>query len=150
MHIILWRHAEAQIGSNDLARKLTDKGCRQAEKMAAQLHNRLPEHYQLWVSQAQRSRQTADYLGKPTHEFSQLNPKADVRQVAGLFTHIREDETVVIVGHQPWIGQLCAFLLNQSWQNQAYWSVKKGGFWWFKCFADEDVYLSKLKLMLIL
>lgn len=148
MHIILWRHAEAEIGPNDLARELTVKGHNQAEKMADQLRKKLPNHYQLWTSQAQRSRQTASYLSTPTHEFPELNPEADARQIPQLFQQITSNEIVVIVGHQPWIGQLCAFLLNQNWQNDAYWSVKKGGFWWFECHPQQSVYLSKLKLML--
>lgn len=148
MNLILWRHAEAEDGMDDLARELTAKGRRQAQKMADVLRGKLPENRQIWVSRAARSRQTAAYLGAPTRELPELNPEADARQIAALLAQIGADETVVIVGHQPWIGQLCAFLLNQSWQTRAYWSVKKGGFWWFECLPHEGVYPAKLKLML--
>lgn len=38
MDLILWRHAEAEDGSNDLARTLTRKGQQQTGQMAAWLH----------------------------------------------------------------------------------------------------------------
>lgn len=148
MQIILWRHAEAEAGEIDLERGLTEKGRNQAEKMASQLRKKLPESYQLWVSQACRSRQTAEYLSDPTHELAVLNPESDARQIAALFGRIEDGQTVVIVGHQPWIGEVCSFLLNQSWQRHAYWSVKKGAFWWFECQPYNGIYLSKLKIML--
>ena len=56
---------------------------------------------------------------------------------------------LVIVGHQPWIGSLCAFLLNQNWLGNSYWSVKKSAFWWFECRAIGSEYaVSKLRLVL--
>ena len=36
-------------------------------------------------------------------------------------------EPVVIVGHQPTLGEVASFLLAGE---EAYWSVKKGGVWW--------------------
>lgn len=148
MQIILWRHAEAEIGVHDLERQLTTKGHNQATKIALQLRKKLPENHQIWVSQALRSKQTAAHLGVPGCELPQLNPEADAQQIVSLFQGIHTNETVVIVGHQPWIGQICAFLLNQNWNTKSHWSVKKGGFWWFECQKQEQVYQSKLKLML--
>ena len=37
MDLILWRHAEAEVGSDDLARRLTVRGAKQARQMAAWL-----------------------------------------------------------------------------------------------------------------
>jgi phosphohistidine phosphatase len=34
---------------------------------------------------------------------------------------------VLIVGHQPTLGAVAAFLLSGE---EAYWSVKKGAVWW--------------------
>ena len=36
--------------------------------------------------------------------------------------------TVVVVGHQPTLGQTAALLLTGS---PDYWSVRKGSVWWF-------------------
>ena len=41
MELILWRHADAEPGDPDLARRLTSKGQKQAERMAAWLGPRL-------------------------------------------------------------------------------------------------------------
>lgn len=168
MNIILWRHAEAEDGisevlsimdggshdeelfrQDDLSRCLTAKGHKQAAKMAAELKKRLPEKYQLWVSQALRSQQTGEYLRHVSKQYAELNPDVGAKDVLRLLLSLPEKETVVIVGHQPWIGELCAFLLNQSWNSQAYWSVKKGAFWWFQSYPSDGVMLSKLKCMLI-
>ena len=40
MELILWRHAEAEDGSPDAARKLTAKGEKQAQKLARWLKER--------------------------------------------------------------------------------------------------------------
>lgn len=149
MDLILWRHAEAEPGKDDLARALTGKGKQQAERAAAELAARLPEHYELWVSQAVRSRQTAEFLKIPDRELAEINPDADPKTIPKLFENVNGDATIVLVGHQPWIGDLCAFLLNQCWPNEVYWSVKKGAFWWFRCRRTDNIYRSKLKLMLI-
>lgn len=148
MQIILWRHAEAMNGVDDLARELTDKGHKQAAKIANELRKRLPESYTLWVSEAKRSQQTAAYLKVKQVIRSEINPEAQPQLIAKLLTQCVDEETIVIVGHQPWIGQLCAFLLNQNWYDVPYWSVKKGAFWWFQAYPSNGVMLSKLKTML--
>ncbi|HET7159881.1 MAG TPA: histidine phosphatase family protein, partial [Burkholderiales bacterium] len=35
MELVLWRHAEAEEGADDAARRLTVKGVRQAQRVAA-------------------------------------------------------------------------------------------------------------------
>lgn len=148
MQLILWRHAEAEMGMNDLARELTAKGRKQASKMAVELSRRLPAHYQLWVSEAVRSQQTAAYLSETMQVQAAFNPDADVREMVAHLANIKTDETLILVGHQPWIGDLCAFLLNQDWHSTAYWSVKKGAFWWFDIDGEVGVAQAKLRLML--
>jgi phosphohistidine phosphatase len=43
MELIIWRHAEAEVGSPDMTRRLTERGRRQATRMAKWLNQRLPE-----------------------------------------------------------------------------------------------------------
>ncbi|XLM20156.1 histidine phosphatase family protein, partial [Chromobacterium piscinae] len=74
MDLILWRHAEAEEGVDDLARALTRRGQQQASRMASWLRNRLPEHYVLLASEARRSQQTAAYLAKSYEVLPELNP----------------------------------------------------------------------------
>ncbi len=45
MDLILWRHAEAEDGANDLARELTPKGVKQAARVAEWLLQRLPSRF---------------------------------------------------------------------------------------------------------
>lgn len=147
MNIVLWRHAEAKFDADDLARELTLKGRKQASKMARQLKEWLPENMECWVSEAKRSQETAQFLPCPKKIFSELNPEANPIEIAQLLLRAPKDKTIVIVGHQPWIGQLCAFMLNQNWQTQSYWSVKKAAFWWFEAEVANDVFLAKLQSM---
>ena len=58
MQLILWRHAQAEEGDSDLARPLTAKGHKQARKMARFLQGKLSGSYHVWISEAERSRQT--------------------------------------------------------------------------------------------
>lgn len=149
MELILWRHAEAEEGLNDLQRRLTSKGHQQAKSSAAWLKNHLPRHPQVWVSEAARSRQTAFYLSKDTQTVPLLNPTANVGLLPDLLRRQQANVALVWVGHQPWIGQMCAWLLNGNWPAQAYWSVKKSGFWWFELSFDAAGNpVSKLKTVL--
>ena len=70
MDLILWRHAEAEDGlvdetqtQLDLTRPLTQRGEKQALRMAAWLDRQLPEGARIWVSPARRCEQTALALG---------------------------------------------------------------------------------------
>ena len=63
MELILWRHADAEDGSPDMARRLTKKGRKQAEHVAEWLEKRLPNDYVLISSPAVRAREMAEVLG---------------------------------------------------------------------------------------
>src|SRR5260370_35208596 len=63
MDLILWRHAEAEAGSPDSARKLTGHGVEQARRIAAWLKPRLPGNCEILVSPAARAQQPAQALG---------------------------------------------------------------------------------------
>ena len=62
MELVLWRHADAEVGPADLKRELTDKGRRQASRMARWLRPRLEGDWEILASPAARARQTADAL----------------------------------------------------------------------------------------
>ena len=49
MELILWRHADAEDGLPDLSRRLTPRGIKQAERMAAWLLQRLPGKFHVIV-----------------------------------------------------------------------------------------------------
>ena len=62
MDLILWRHADAEDGADDLARRLTAKGHKQAAAMARWLRAHLPKDYTVVASPAVRAQETAQAL----------------------------------------------------------------------------------------
>jgi phosphohistidine phosphatase len=127
MELILWRHAEAEDGFPDAKRALTEKGHKQAEKMAEWLKARLPEDARILVSPSVRTQQTASALTKDFSTVDALAPGADAQAILDAAGWPRAGGTVIIVGHQPTLGEVLSRLLvngNDSW------SVKKGAVWW--------------------
>ena len=127
MDLILWRHAEAEPGEPDLGRRLTSKGLKQAERMAAWLEPRLPDTTRILVSPAARSQQTALALGRKFKTVDEIAPGADAAAVLAAAGWPDGRETVLVVGHQPTLGEVAAKLLSGS---AASWSLKKGAVWW--------------------
>lgn len=128
MQLILWRHAEAEDGVPDMARALTAKGHKQAEKMAAFLHNHLPPDTRILVSPAKRTQQTAQALNRPFITEPNIQPGCSPQAVLQAANWPEEDNCVLIVGHQPALGETAGLLMTGQLQ---YWSVKKGAVWWF-------------------
>jgi len=128
MDLILWRHAEAEDGFPDQGRKLTDKGERQAAKMAAWLKSHLPEETRIIVSPTTRTQQTAAALTRDGIVVKELGPGASVAALLGAASWPDAKGAVVVVGHQPTLGQVAAYLLSDT---QESWNIKKGAVWWF-------------------
>ena len=127
MDLILWRHSEAEPGEPDLGRRLTSKGLKQAERMAAWLDTRLPDTTRILVSPADRTQQTALALGRKFRTVDEIAPGAGVASVLAAAGWPDSREPVLVVGHQPTLGMVAATLLSGE---AAAWSVKKGAVWW--------------------
>ena len=127
MDLILWRHAEAEEGEPDLARELTPKGEKQAQRIAQWLLQRLPAKFILLSSPAARAQQTAEALGVPVKTVKDIAPGAAVSAILKAANWPEQKGAVVLVGHQPDLGHAAAFLLAGA-QTQV--SIKKGGLWW--------------------
>jgi phosphohistidine phosphatase len=131
MELILWRHAEAEIGEPDLGRKLTPRGEKQARRVAEWLHAQLPDSARILVSPATRAQQTAKALAEVTHRklktVEDVAPGAGVRDVLLAADWPRSKVPVVVVGHQPTLGHVASFLLAGEARE---WAVKKSGVWW--------------------
>jgi phosphohistidine phosphatase len=139
MDLILWRHAEAEEqgdGQDDLARVLTPKGERQAQRMAAWLNRHLADSTRVLVSPAQRCQQTAAALGRSVRTVPGLGPEASVDELLRLARWPQSGEPVLVVGHQPVLGIACARLLSGA--DQA-WHIKKGAVWWMRQREREGV-----------
>ncbi|MDP1593261.1 MAG: phosphohistidine phosphatase SixA [Gallionella sp.] len=127
MDLILWRHAEAEDGPPDLTRELTEKGRKQADKMAAFLHQHLPAHTRILVSPATRTQQTATALSADFTLVPTIAPGASVHAVLQAVRWPNAGGTVLVVGHQPTLGSVAAQLLgcgNESLR------IRKSGLVW--------------------
>ncbi len=145
MDLILWRHAEAQIardGQDDLERRLTTAGERQARRMGLWLQQRLPETARVWVSPSVRTRSTADALERPYKVMPELAPDRDPADWLALSGWPDAPSSLLVVGHQPWLGELAAQLLCGA---PLPWSVKKGAVWWLSSRTREGVYQVVLR-----
>lgn len=127
MDILLWRHAEAEIGEPDLGRALTVKGQKQAQRMAHWLERNLPSSCRVLVSPAVRTVQTAEALDRKFRLVSEIGPDATPEHILEAANWPHGREPVLIVGHQPTLGQVAALLLTGSMQD---WTVRKGNVWW--------------------
>ena len=134
MDLILWRHADAEPGEPDLGRVLTAKGVKQAARMGEWLDRRLPQACRVLVSPADRAQQTALGLKRKFKTVDALAPGARAKDVLGCAKWPHAREAVVVVGHQPTLGQVAALLVTGV---EADWSLKKGGLWWLS-HRDRD------------
>lgn len=130
-NLILWRHAEAEDlmhGASDLERVLTKKGHKQAKQMAGWLKKYLPKQTYVLVSPSVRTRETVAYWGDDWQEDSRLAPERPLPPLLQLLAQ-SPFESVMLVGHQPWIGELAAHGLGMS---DGQISIKKGAVWWLR------------------
>jgi len=135
MDLILWRHAEAEDSDGqqpDHKRRLTARGEKQARRMAGWLRRRLSGRVAVLASPTERTRQTAHALGLPFEVATKAGPGATARELLAVVgwseSKVSRDGTVILVGHQPTLGQLAALLLAGE---EADWTIRKGAVWWF-------------------
>jgi phosphohistidine phosphatase len=127
MDLILWRHAEAEAGEPDLGRRLTAKGIKQAERVALWLDSHLPDTTRVLVSPADRAQQTALALKRKFRVVPEIAPGAAPSAVLAVAGWPDSREPVLVVGHQPTLGEVSALLLAGD---ALAWSMRKGAVWW--------------------
>lgn len=127
MQLILWRHAEAEDGIDDLARELTARGRRQAAAMGRWLGTHLPPGTRCLVSPAIRCQQTAAALASPARTDAGLAPDQGVQALLQAAGWPDAGGTVLVVGHQPTLGLVAAQLLLGEARPL---SVRKGSILW--------------------
>ena len=125
--LLLWRHAEAEDGEDDLKRRLTERGEKQARAMGAWIRAHQPKDLRIIVSPAVRTQQTAEALKLPFETISTIGPDAGVADLIATCGWPDAGGAVLVVGHQPVLGQLAALLLAGQ---DAEWTIKKGALWW--------------------
>jgi len=129
MELILWRHAEAEDPGpkGDLARTLTKRGRKQAERMAEWLRPRLEGEWRIVASPAARAVQTVTPLGLDYEVRPAIDPS---RSASDLLREVGWPQAgkVLAVGHNPTFGEVAAQLLGGA---EGEVPFRKGAIWWF-------------------
>lgn len=137
MDLILWRHAEAheaEEGASDLERTLTPRGEKQAARMAAWLDRQLPEGVRVLSSPATRTVQTVQALNRKYKLRAELAPDGSAEDLLTVVGWPKARLPVLVVGHQPTLGQTLAQLLGLQ---ASECPVRKGAVWWLRS-RDRD------------
>lgn len=145
MDLILWRHAEAEKGEHDSSRKLTVKGEKQALLMGKWLSSKLPEKFRVIASPTLRTQQTAQALTETFEIVKTIVPGADAISILAAAGWPDAKGSVVVVGHQPTLARVAAFLLAGV---EADWAMKKGNVWWLSNREREAKAQTVLKAMM--
>jgi phosphohistidine phosphatase len=136
MELILWRHAEAELGDPDHARALTAKGHKQAARMAEWLDRTLPNSCKILVSPTKRTIQTAEALGRKFKIVAELAPDNGAEKLLAAANWPDSREPVLIVGHQPTLGQTASILIAGTPQD---WTIRKANVWWIMQRERSDI-----------
>ncbi len=114
MVLYLVQHAEAKSKEEDPGRDLTEKGRREAERVARHLKRLQVQVSQIFHSGKTRARSTAEILAE------QVQPPAGVSEAPGLAPLddpgtwadrvATQKEDILLVGHLPHLGKLAALL----------------------------------------
>ena len=106
----LVRHAEAESGTPDELRRLTQHGVKQAEDLGRKFASRGIRPDAIVSSPLVRARQTAEAIaaavGGATETDERLAPGARVDELRAVVEG--RGDTVVVIGHQPDCGQIAA------------------------------------------
>ncbi|MBK7646947.1 MAG: histidine phosphatase family protein [Betaproteobacteria bacterium] len=127
MELLLWRHAEAEDGEDDMKRRLTERGEKQARMMASWIRERQPKDLRIIVSPSVRTQQTAEALKLPFETLRKIGPDACVSELIAASGWPAARGSVLIIGHQPSLGRMASLLLAGQ---ESEWSIKKGALWW--------------------
>ena len=129
MDMILWRHAEAENTTPDEGRVLTTRGRRQARAVAKWLREHVKGKVRVVASTALRAQQTAQALMNDFDISSDITVGASPQDVLNLVGWPTGEGAIIVVGHQPTLGQVASLLLTGK---EADGQIKKGAIWWFR------------------
>jgi phosphohistidine phosphatase len=137
--LVLWRHGEAAPGVPDEARPLTPRGVAQAKAMATWLAQRLPQDCRILVSAALRAQQTARALGRDFETTADVGTATTVQTLLVAAGWPDAGEDVLVVGHQPTLGEVASLLLEGEAGGR---SVGTGAVLWLSSARDGSADLK--------
>jgi phosphohistidine phosphatase len=143
MQLILWRHADAEDPGpeGDSARRLTKKGRKQAERMAEWLRPRIGGEWRILVSPAKRALETVKPLDRPYEVNEAVGTAGGPRTLLHAVEWPDGGRPVIVVGHQPTLGEVAAHLLRSTEDGV---SFRKGAVWWFESRDGEGAATLKV------
>jgi phosphohistidine phosphatase len=95
--------------------------------VAAWLSERLPKDAVILTSPARRARETVQALARTFEVAEELATGAIPQAILKTAGWPRGGGTVLVVGHQPTLGQTASLMLTGKAQE---WRIKKGAVWW--------------------
>lgn len=136
MHVFVIRHGiaeEAAAGQADADRELTSEGERKVKEVAKGLKRLDIELERIIASPWRRSRQTAELLRPICHtaplgtDLLCQSPKAELLALIA-----DRNETTGVVGHEPWLGELVAWLAFGDTRHHTALELKRAGVVWLE------------------
>lgn len=154
MKLVLVRHGIAgdrrdaeHFGLADEARPLTAEGRKRMKRVAAGLRENVDKVTLIATSSFLRAVQTAEILarafdGPPMTETASLAPGAAPSVLLDWLREQHRDDTIVVVGHEPELGQWISWALTAN--DRPFLTLRKGG----ACMLefDKDVTLRTARL----
>jgi len=136
LRLYLVRHAiahdrNAKRWPDDGKRPLTARGIKRFEPVAARLGKLAPDVKLLLSSPLKRAWQTAEILADCTNwpapqVLHELEPQCPPNETLHTLSAMAPPEVVALVGHEPMLGKLAAFLLSGP-QGKPLFTFRKGG-----------------------
>lgn len=136
MDLYLMRHGIAVQGntpevSSDRERPLTPKGAKRMRKAAEGLRNLKLTFDRILTSPLLRAQQTAQVVAEVldienrVEQVPELAPEGSVQNLLSSLAAYKEKKRILLVGHEPLLGETVAFLLSKG--KAAEVRFKKGG-----------------------
>lgn len=139
MQLYLIRHAIAEDtapeGRKDDARPLSEEGVRRFRQVVKGLDRLEVRFSKLYHSPKLRAVQTADLLMKLVDGESEVTSalaESPEETLLELLEGFGEEDRVGLVGHEPWLSELCAWLVLGEREQASAFVFKKGGVAWLE------------------
>jgi len=123
MDLLVLRHGEAGQRSNlasDLKRSLTVEGKQEIADIANGLKSVEVKLDHVLTSPLLRARQTAEIVAKSLkykgkiEELDSLKPEGNKLEFCSLLSRFKQDSTVLVVGHEPYLSKMISEAISQS------------------------------------